>query len=78
MSAEGSGKTGPPLLAVPRFEPTDDAGIRSHLQGEGFVVVKGALTPDEVERGVGLFWDWAATGETLSLGTSGPSLLTAA
>ena len=69
MSAEGLGKTRP---------PTDDAGIRSHLQGEGFVVVKGALTPDEVERGVGLFWDWAATGETLSLGTSGPSLLTAA
>jgi hypothetical protein len=62
---EGEGEGGPVVAAVPlvpelrpaaRFAPGDAAGIREHLEREGYALVRDAASPAELERARGLLW----------------------
>ena len=46
----------PELRPAARFAPGDAAGIREHLEREGYALVRDAASPAELERARGLLW----------------------
>jgi len=48
----------PSSMEMPDFVLEDVAAWRQHLEAVGAVRIRGVLTPEEVERVKGLWWDW--------------------
>ena len=52
-----SGQATPIYTEVPRFAAGSQESL-DHLESEGFVVIKSALSPGEAEHALGLTWDY--------------------
>ena len=66
----------PIYTKVPRFTAGSKESLE-HLESEGFVVIKGALSPTEAKHALGLTWDYLEHLGTLTATTLQPGAMNA-